>query len=77
MKGKQMFSTLMCIKGGVVNGKEFLPGEIYPVCGSNNGVNLVYENENSDATTLLLCSIGGDKYDAYHCPFEEESIQFI
>lgn len=37
---KLAFGTVVCIEGGVVGDHEFKEGEIYPVLGYNNGVQI-------------------------------------
>lgn len=54
MKIKKMFYTVICTKGGEILGRRFRIGEVYPVLGYNNGIQVGYMSEGSDAE-IVYC----------------------
>ena len=78
---KKMYEEVICINGGTIKGKEFKEGEIYPICGYNNGLNLVYSNKEDDATTILLFGyvITDNSNELFYSPAEDEeqNIKFV
>lgn len=74
---KETFKKLKCIKAGTYSGKYFDIGEIYPVCGYNNGLQLVFENRESDVETLLLFGYEDSKDGFYMNPITELPPYFI
>lgn len=73
---KRKFSELMCIQGGVENNHVFTIGDVYPVCGWNNGLQLVYEDENGDAQTIILHSYGDDNGGGFHASVNNYNLRF-
>lgn len=63
------FHLAECIEGGTAKGHEFRKGDIYPVLGGNNGVQICYENKDSDAD-VLMCHTWD--YEAPVCCDEDE-----
>lgn len=47
------FGLVVCTEGGVVKGHEFRKGDIYPILGANNGIQICYENNEGDAAVLM------------------------
>lgn len=60
------FDLAICTEGGVAKGYEFRKGDIYPILGGNNGIQICYEDKEGDANVLMchtwdcFAPIGGD-----------------
>ena len=54
---KYAFSMAICVKSGTVNGYTFKEGEIYPILGNNNGIQIGYKKivGTSSDMCMLLC----------------------
>lgn len=55
-KPKIKFNTVICTKAGTHFGKKFEVGDVYPVLGWNNGVQVCYMDEHGDATAMICHS---------------------
>lgn len=55
---KKDFIEAICITSGHIQDHDFKEGEIFPICGGNNGLQLVFENKKSDAEVLYLFNFG-------------------
>lgn len=53
------FHMAMCIKEGTRKGHFFKVGNVYPILGDNNGVQIGYETASGDASILLCNSFEG------------------
>ena len=58
MRERYTFQMVECVKNGLVLGRRFERGEIYPILGENNGVQVGYDN-NGDAN-VITCHNYGD-----------------
>ena len=55
---KRTYTEVICTETGTIDNHTFTKGEIYPICGTNNGKQLVCEDKDGDAKIIYLFDYG-------------------
>ena len=72
---EKKFSEVRCVKSGCVKGHNFEVGDIYPVLGVNNGIQIGYtvnEKYGGDAAILMCHTFCDETGNAVNAPIDPE-----